>query len=499
MKDKKNIILVSPLSGLYDAVYKTIPLALLAVSRNIDREKYNIILIDQKIPGWKNKLNRTLKQDAVLAGITALTGHQLYFGSLIARYMKKKRPGLKIVWGGIHPTSAPIATLNADFVDFVILGEGEVVFPKLVEALASKKDVSIIDGIGHKEGGLVKINPRKEFVNIKKLNDPPYDLINIPDYLDRMDEREFHIESSRGCVFDCSFCYNPVYNKGCWRPRDAKVLYDNMLHLHESFGISNFFIIDDSFLISMKRIKEFIKLMKKSTMQVKWSCEANLAMLNRLDQKTIAELKEIGLNWISIGVESGSGRIRKLLAKQFDVKNLFEFNKRIAKFSINIRYNLMTGTPWEKKADLVKTAKICLKLIRENPHAMIQPIYITVPYPGTNYLKTCKEFGFKEPASFQGWTEFDPMSVGNLLPWFKGRNKKMFEFLMFASFFIDKKLDFHLPNSFYGKSIKLLTTIYRPIAVFRFRHFIYWPFPEGLLIKFINHLHRLSVRREMRL
>jgi len=500
MINKKNIILISPLTGIYDSLYKkTPPFALLAICRRLNRNKYNITIIDQKIPKWKEKIKQALSQEILLFGITALTGHQLYYGSLIAKFIKKHKRNAKIVWGGIHSSSSPVQTLKEDFVDYIVIGEGEDTFPQLVEALAYNKDISKIKGIGYKERSKeVIINSPSKFVDINKLENPPYDLVNINEYLIGIGNGEFYIEGARGCPYNCTFCYNPSYNKRIWRPRSPKEIVSNMKHLYYKYGIKNFLIIDDSFFISRKRLIEFISLLRKENLDIKWRCEANISSVMKLDNSLMEKVVDSGLNWVGVGVESSSKRIRKILNKDIDIQSLIEFNKRVSKYNFNIRYNFITGTPWEEKEDMKRTIKIVRELLNNNPKASVQPIYITVPYPNTMYLKQCMDFGFKPPDSFREWTAFDSFTIGKYLPWMKGNKKRMFEFMMYSSYFIDNKAEYYISDLLQGRIVKFLGKIYQPIARFRFNHFLYLFFFEKTIIKFLNFFQRVTTEYKMK-
>ena len=272
-----------------------------------------------------------------------------------------------------------------------------------------------------------------------------------------------------------------------------------MVRLHERWGVKNFFICDDSFYISDERVAKFLSLLEGSGIKVKWSCEGNLHILRKLDDATFKRLEESGLNWISIGVESGSDRVRKFYNKPLSESHLIEFNRRMSQFKINIRYNFITGCPIEEKEDLKQTVRLVDQLLEDNPCAMVQSIYITVPFPGTRYLEQCREHGLAVPTSVEEWFDFDPFAVAERLPWMKGRRKRMFVFMMYSSLFVDRKVEYHLSGSLFGRLVTLLGELYRPIARFRFRHLLYYPFPEGALIRWVNRVQMRMAEKKMRI
>jgi len=487
MIDKKNIILISPLAGIHDSLTTTIPLPLLAISRRINRDKYNLIIVDQKMPGWIDRLKHALSGDVLAAAITSLTGDQLYYGSLIAKQIKKFNKDIKIIWGGIHPSSSANQMLKEDFVDFVIIGEGEDTFPAIIESLAENKDLSSVDSIGYKlSSGAIKINPTGKLLDVNELEELPYDIIDMQEYLNGIEDREFFIEGARGCIYNCTYCYNPTYNRRTWRPMSPKKIVSNMKNLKSTYGINNFFIIDDSFFISKPRIEEFTSLLLENGLKIKWSCEANFCSLERLSDDQIKRLVDSGLNWIAMGVESGSKKVRTLFNKDMNIEHLIEFNKKISKYKLNVRYNFMTGSVMEEKDDLLETVKLINILLKDNPYAMVQPVYITVPYPGTQYLLESKMHGLKEPSSLLEWSNFDSYYAKKILPWLNGSKGQISELLMYSSYFIDNKVEYHLSDSSIMRFFKFVVKIYKPIAQFRFNNLFHMFFIEKYIIKFIN-------------
>jgi radical SAM superfamily enzyme YgiQ (UPF0313 family) len=121
----------------------------------------------------------------------------------------KKRTGAKIIFGGIHPSSAPAETLAQDCVDYICLGEGDLALPALAAML--EKGGPLPPGIWAKENGAaVKGAPPA----------PPSDLDALP-----LPDKElfadaapvfssgYLVSSSRGCPHACAYCCNSVYKE----------------------------------------------------------------------------------------------------------------------------------------------------------------------------------------------------------------------------------------------------------------------------------------------
>jgi B12 binding domain len=72
-----------------------------------------------------------------------------------ARRLKQSHPGLKIVFGGAHPTGDPAECLQSGAVDYVVVGEGEIPLAKLLDALKSGCEPDGIQGVWKLKDGMV--------------------------------------------------------------------------------------------------------------------------------------------------------------------------------------------------------------------------------------------------------------------------------------------------------------------------------------------------------
>lgn len=494
---RKKLVLIQPYVGIFDTLTLNIPIGLLAVSRYIHRD-YDVTIIDQRLKQWRRSLESALASGAICAGITCLTGEQIRFAVQLAKHVKEIAGGVPVVFGGIHPSVLPEQTLKEDYIDFAIIGEGEAAFKQLADALSDGSPFEHIKGLAYKTGAnSIVVNERAGFLNLEELPELPFHLIDVEKYKGLSAQNRgnsFLVEGGRGCVHQCVFCFNATFNNSRWRPFPVENIIGQIEYLNEKHNITGFFIIDDSFFINIKRVYEFIESVKRRNLEIQWCCEANLGDLVKLSANDLKELEKSGLNWLSVGVESGSQEILEKLRKKIKIEDLLDFNGRIKKYDINVRYNFMTGYPWDDNETTGKTVDLCLKLTGESKRIMVQPLYISVPLPGTEYLAECAKRGFKTPDSLEGWADFDPFFILNRLPWAAGKKKKILEMLMYTSFFIDGKPVYHSNRSLRGRIIAFLGRIYRPAARFRFKNLYYRFFIEKYYFYISAHILRRRLR-----
>ena len=133
--------------------------------------------------------------------------------STLASDLKKAKPDMKILIGGPETSFDGIEYMRQnDWCDFVISGEGEYPFFRLVQLLTGKRqaldmteedELSTIPGLTYRLGGLIYVNEQID----------PLDFNSIPfpySVLEPETDKVVYYESSRGCPFRCSYCMSSI-------------------------------------------------------------------------------------------------------------------------------------------------------------------------------------------------------------------------------------------------------------------------------------------------
>ena len=122
----------------------------------------------------------------------------------ICQMLKQYAPHLIIILGGPEVTYEAQHFLKYDAIDYVISGEGEIVFGELLSALEKKEKVDI-EGASDK----THISPVVATVDLDYIEslDSPY---NLPEDQKTMAQRIIYFESSRGCPFQCQYCLSSL-------------------------------------------------------------------------------------------------------------------------------------------------------------------------------------------------------------------------------------------------------------------------------------------------
>ncbi len=126
------------------------------------------------------------------------------YNKIFAEKVKKKFPDCHIVFGG-HQVSKYCDIIGADYVDFVLLGEGEETFRLLLLSLAGKAELKDVSNMYYKADG--KIYHTESVTAQIPHRVSPY-LEGYFDELVKTEELEFSaiLETNRGCPNRCAFC-----------------------------------------------------------------------------------------------------------------------------------------------------------------------------------------------------------------------------------------------------------------------------------------------------
>src|SRR5690606_4353302 len=122
----------------------TMPLALIAVASALDREKYEVVIVDGRLDSPQALFDQI--EGALCLGVTVLTGAPLHDALEISRTVKSRRPDLPVIWGGWHPSLFPEMCVAEPSVDAVVIGQGEETFAEMVARLAAGQPLAGVFG-----------------------------------------------------------------------------------------------------------------------------------------------------------------------------------------------------------------------------------------------------------------------------------------------------------------------------------------------------------------
>jgi radical SAM superfamily enzyme YgiQ (UPF0313 family) len=176
--EQPRVVLFRPKST-YGVVY--VPWSLLAISAPLVEEGVFVKIIDENTSdNWRSILEEELKKKPVCLGVTALTGRMIQ-GAIEASKIAHDKT--KVIWGGVHASLLPEQTVAEEWIDYVIEGEGEESFKKLVLCLLDGKEPTEVPGLYFKANGKVVKTSPSQFVDLASQPSPPWSLLDMNHYI----------------------------------------------------------------------------------------------------------------------------------------------------------------------------------------------------------------------------------------------------------------------------------------------------------------------------
>jgi len=323
-----------------------------------------------------------------------------YIALSMTRFIKKNFPAIKIIAGGVFPTLSPDIVFEEESIDVVCVGEGEKSIVEMAKNVANGKDLDDIRGLWIKSGNETIKNPPAQMNDIEKIPHPDYESFAPRLLLKPMQGRIYkmiNIESSRGCPYICTYCGAPKLRKyykdnSCgnyFRTMSVERVIEQINYQVEQYKPEFIYFSSESFL-SMndadfdKFVKEYAKVNLPFWFQTR---------IETISEDKIRKLKEVGLFWLTIGLEHGNEDFRKkVLRRNYKNDALFEGVEILKKFDLGASLNNIMGFPDETRELIFDTIAINKKLYDVNKK-MESNIFMFTPYQGCELYDICKSKG----------------------------------------------------------------------------------------------------------
>ena len=215
------------------------PLALLAIGSFLDRDRYEVIIIDGRLENDPLSKIFSVLPKAICFGVSVLTGDPIKDALNVSRAVKNKFSYIPVVWGGWHASLFPAETLAEESIDIVVKGQGEISFTELLERLSVKQSLSGLQGICYKEHGTVRMNMDRHLADINSFPPFNYDLIDVKAYRKLSGKNQIDYISSQGCRFRCAFCADPAMYKRGWHGYSAERIGEEIELLWKKYAFEH--------------------------------------------------------------------------------------------------------------------------------------------------------------------------------------------------------------------------------------------------------------------
>ena len=306
----------------------------------------------------------------------------------IARIIKEWDRRKIVMMGGAHVSCDPENVLKNPFIDYAVLGEGEIRFPLLIKKIGKKdlKEITEVDGIGYRQDREIKINPLQSFIqNLDSLPHPARELLDLDRYRMRK-KRSTMIITSRGCPHRCAYCSAHLVMGTSFRTRTPEAILKEMIECRERYGIQAFDIEDDNFTFDQERGKRLMSLIIENfgDKEIELSAMNGISFAS-LDEELLKLMKRAGFHTINLSFVSTDPSTKERMGRP---KPMTEFDKILDKAEqagLNVIAYAILGMPGQTIEEMVDTLIYLM-----GKKVLIGPS-IYYPTPGTPLFERCKE------------------------------------------------------------------------------------------------------------
>lgn len=382
--------------------------ALLAAGREVRILDANAFLL------WDEQIAAEARRfEADLVGLPLLseTAPQVFS---IAQAVRAVRPEAKIVLGGPTATAWPDRVMGEfPMADFVISGEGERSIVQLCHALEKGGGLESVAGLSfRREGGVVHVPPTRPEKDADKFLPPARHLL-----ADAYEQKKYYtllvrerptetLTTTRGCPFQCAFCYNTVRH---YRKRSLENVMDELCGIHQR-GIRHVEFVDDNFTLDRKHAMAVFAAILKEKMRLRLVIKSRV---NVVDEELLKVAADAGVYQISYGMESGVQHMLDRMRKGTTVAQNERANRLTKQAGINSHTSWFFGFPGETPESIEQTIDF---IVRIKPTTANFGVFR--PYPKTEAYDEARASG----TLVGDWTPQSDYIPWVKLPWTNSRD-----------------------------------------------------------------------------
>ncbi|MEM2175439.1 MAG: radical SAM protein [Candidatus Micrarchaeia archaeon] len=297
---------------------------------------------------------------------------------------------IPVVLGGNHITLVGKEALIEHKFDFGIIGEGEEVFPKFIEAFPKGIEyVKQIPNIFIKQNG-------DFFLTYKDSKPLDLDLIPFPDR-SKIKIRKYRrlvkdkvkvftsVKASRGCPFGCYFCSENIIYPVKIRFRSVENILNELDEIADKFPeIEHVFFNDDTLTLKKSWINKLLDEIAKRKYKFTFEGET---IVKFFDEQIAEKMVKAGFEAIFFGIESGDPEIIKNIGKGINLNQVKKAVKIAKSFGLATKGSVIIGHPFETKEKIKRTISFISSLDE------LDEVYVNIatPYPGTKLREMVEE------------------------------------------------------------------------------------------------------------
>ncbi|MBI4633663.1 MAG: B12-binding domain-containing radical SAM protein [Deltaproteobacteria bacterium] len=319
------------------------------IGGNIDagHEVYLIDLVRKRnsISAYLTKTLKKIKPD--LIGLSAMTWQYPTCLALIG-LIKHILPRVKIAVGGYHATlmhREMTASPESQNVDFIVRGEGEEAFRRLVNALAGTDRLDAVPSLSYKRDGQWVHNEQCPLCDLSRLKPPIRDRRRLTSGYHFMYSRIEVMETSRGCTRNCSFCsINHMYGRS-YRTYPIERILADLDDIYFNRKTKLIFITDDNMVLNPKWVMNVCDaIIQRNYKNLHLVVQADCISM-ACNEAMVEKMAQAGFRTVFLGIENASSQNLRTMEKADVVKEARRAVENCQRNGIMVIGGLIFGLP----------------------------------------------------------------------------------------------------------------------------------------------------------
>jgi len=272
--------------------------------------EHDVHILDMRLENDLDSALRSFQPEMV--AVTALTP-EVYAAQDVLHRVKSFSPEVFTVAGGHHATLLP-QDFSLPEVDAIAIGEAEVMFSKLVQAVEDRRGLQDVPSIvwQNREGAFTRNERSNSRIGLGELPMPRRDLTEAyrSEYFFLFDKPDTSVATSRGCPFHCNFCSVHEFYGGRINQMPARRVLSEVA----TVSTDHITFVDDNFLMNRERETAIADMIRSEGIRKRYSMECRTDSIVR-HPDLVKKWVDIGLYAVLLGLEGGSDEVLKGVGK----------------------------------------------------------------------------------------------------------------------------------------------------------------------------------------
>jgi anaerobic magnesium-protoporphyrin IX monomethyl ester cyclase len=327
-------------------------------------------------------VSRVLRQSPDVVGLSCYVWNITVLME-VSRRIKALRPNTIIVLGGpeVGPIAPSVLRRHPD-VDIIVKSEGEIPFAELVERWNRGADVAGVKGICFRDGAaIVETEEAPPLMDLNHLASP-----HLAEYADHRD-RVVCIETQRGCVFKCNFCF---YNKDLSirnRRFDLDRVKQEILFWLDR-DVCQIYLMDPVFNLYAERTKDICRFVAEhNTRRLKFHAEV---WAEFIDEELASLMRDANFTFLEVGLQTTDTTALATVERRLKLEKFLKGIGHLKRYDLPFELQLIYGLPGETAKSFRKSLAFAMSL--DPPEIAVYPLMVL---PGTELWRKAEVIGLQ--------------------------------------------------------------------------------------------------------